>query len=631
MTKTKQLYPITFRPGIKRDGTPFQAEYCSDGDWVRWQKGMPRSMRGMVTPLRNTYDTTSSPALYAPTINDPTVSDILAINNLQAEAGGFGRGIIVTASTGGIIVYNYHGNVLSVNTILNTRVQPTQVLPEYRVLNLLNRLPGSNTLWQSLLVTRQRVYSAIPVDQNPFTHEKNWVLYYGCANRLGFNITYGKPIAYGAPSSGGAAFATFDPVGQPIDRSKTLVFDNNITPNDIDGGACYAAPFLFLFGTGGTVRVSRAVDCFDFRTPTSEANQGGLSPAELANGFPAQVIPLPVSDKVICGFPIRAGANSPTLLFWTLSSLIRTSNVATTSDVQPQFKSDVISQSISILSNKCVVEYDGLFFWPGFDRFYVYNGNTNVLPNTISNDFFFNNLDPNKAALVFGVKKPRYGEIWWYYPEIANAANPDIGCTRVIIYNKAENSWYDVAATASAGTYVPWLGKVITFGVPKIQDVSINVNPQLWVDDVDGQQISQSPPIGINPRNVPVRVNLDIPKFFTTPYFSFTAFNPLKQQVGADNQTLINRLEPDFKSSDGKNTSINVDINTIAYGNSQVVTARVGTIVIDYEDIKGNIPLRTEKVDMAIQGGAISLTFSTTDSFEMGHNLVLLSVGDGNR
>ena len=33
-------------PGIKRDGTKFDGNFYTDGQWVRWQRGLPRKIGG---------------------------------------------------------------------------------------------------------------------------------------------------------------------------------------------------------------------------------------------------------------------------------------------------------------------------------------------------------------------------------------------------------------------------------------------------------------------------------------------------------------------------------------------------------------------------------------------------------
>lgn len=47
MADTKAVpYPIVSLPGIKRDGTRYEGDYHVDGQWVRWQRGLPRKMAG---------------------------------------------------------------------------------------------------------------------------------------------------------------------------------------------------------------------------------------------------------------------------------------------------------------------------------------------------------------------------------------------------------------------------------------------------------------------------------------------------------------------------------------------------------------------------------------------------------
>ena len=36
------------QPGIKRDGTRFEGDNYVEGQWVRWQRGLPRKMGGYV-------------------------------------------------------------------------------------------------------------------------------------------------------------------------------------------------------------------------------------------------------------------------------------------------------------------------------------------------------------------------------------------------------------------------------------------------------------------------------------------------------------------------------------------------------------------------------------------------------
>ena len=59
MATQKQMFPITYKPGILRDGSPFQGSYCSRGQWVRFFRGQPQNIGGMknyVIYQQNQYD-----------------------------------------------------------------------------------------------------------------------------------------------------------------------------------------------------------------------------------------------------------------------------------------------------------------------------------------------------------------------------------------------------------------------------------------------------------------------------------------------------------------------------------------------------------------------------------------------
>ncbi len=55
-------YLLMSQPGIRRDGTPFDSDFYSDGEWVRWQRGKPRKIGGyramsrlVNSPVREVY------------------------------------------------------------------------------------------------------------------------------------------------------------------------------------------------------------------------------------------------------------------------------------------------------------------------------------------------------------------------------------------------------------------------------------------------------------------------------------------------------------------------------------------------------------------------------------------------
>lgn len=531
------LFPLTYKSGIKRDGTTFQSDYCTEGQWVRFQRGVVKKIGGMqgTGVAANVHSFT-----------------------------GFGTNIsniFLTSSATSTNVYTYIG----ANTVLQDldytsqiyKLETTSSLKTAVHLRSITPSLGTKTafMWQFQTVIIEGV--------------KN-IVCFGADN--GSNIGQNSsPVAYKGP----------------IESQAGTQLDSFNLPEGGNGGICYSNPYLFVYGTNGFVGVSAPNNPLEFNTN---------------NGAQALTIS---NDKVIFGAAIRGGANSPSLLFWTQGSVVKISNVG---DVAVNFKIDVISKSSSIFSSRCVVEYDGLFFWIGTDRFFVYNGIVQEMPNTMNLNYFFNNVDINHRQKVFGVKNTKYGEIWWFYP--TKGQGNSVQNTRALIYNKRENSWYDTAINRDSGVFCEDLGFMCTFGKSLIDpDDYLYVwrhetgVDQVWFPVGPGGETEQT---------------ASITSSFTTPTFSWAAFNPLKQQTGINRWVELNRIEPDFLM-DNNEDEMEVVVNTKEYAQSVKVTSAPQAF-----------KRTTGKLDMNIQGRHMNFTFSSNKNFEMGYTMMLLGIGDGN-
>lgn len=193
------------------------------------------------------------------------------------------------------------------------------------------------------------------------------------------------------------------------------------------GGIVVLSPYLVSFGNGGRVDVSTANDV---TAPPDSAFVTG--------------------QKIVRGMPLRGGGSGPAGLLWSLDSLVRmTFNSGIVSGVP--FSFDTISSESSILSSQSVVEYDGVYYWAGVDRFLSFNGVVREVPNTMNQNWFFDNLNYTWRNKVFAFKVPRWGEIWWCYPR-GSATE----CTHAVILNVREGTWYDTElpnSGRSAGIY----------------------------------------------------------------------------------------------------------------------------------------------------------------------------------
>ena len=192
-------------------------------------------------------------------------------------------------------------------------------------------------------------------------------------------------------------------------------------PVEVSGGAVAIHPYLFVYGNNGYLANSTAGNPFDWSA--ADANEVNVA-----------------AGKIVKGFAIRGGTTAPAGLFWALDSLIRVTFVG----APLYWRYDIVGQS-TILSSSSVVEYDGIYYWCGTDRFLMYNGVIKEVTNAMNQNWFFDNLNYNQREKIWGTKVPRYGEIWWFYPR-GDATE----CTDVIIYNVREQVWYDAGSAEGA-------------------------------------------------------------------------------------------------------------------------------------------------------------------------------------
>ncbi|QDH50429.1 hypothetical protein [Caulobacter phage KcrB] len=300
------------------------------------------------------------------------------------------------------------------------------------------------------------------------------------------------------------------------------------TDGDASGGIVVLHPYLFFYGVDGYVGWSVPGDPTDLSgTGSGAANVTG--------------------QKVLRGMPLRGGpGNSPSGLFWSADALIRCSFVGGDSI----FQFDTISAESSLMGANAVIEYDGVFYWAGVDRFLMFNGVVREIPNMLNKNYFFDGLNYTYRQKVFAFKVPRFGEIWWCYPR-GDATE----CTHAVIYNVREDTWYDTALPESGRSAAT---SPSVFRKPLLTGVLPNSSNKykLWVhesgtDAIDGTQ--QQP----------------ILSFFETADFA------LPTTTGESRALTVRIVEPDFVQSG--------DIEAVVTGRfnarSQAVDSAALTIV----------------------------------------------------
>ena len=218
----------------------------------------------------------------------------------------------------------------------------------------------------------------------------------------------------------------------------TVTFDNNV---EVSGGVVSLHPYVFVYGNNGLIKNCGAGNVNDW--VSTDANETNVA-----------------TGKIVQGLPVRGGSNAPSGLFWSLDSLVRVSYIGGVG-TPPQFwRYDIISSQSSILSSQSAIEYDGIYYWCGVDRFLMYNGVVKEIPNNMNQNFFFDNLNYSQRQKVWATKVPRFGEIWWYYPR-----GDSVECNDAIIYNIRENTWYDAGTAIGARRSAGYFSQVFRFPV----------------------------------------------------------------------------------------------------------------------------------------------------------------------
>jgi hypothetical protein len=227
--------------------------------------------------------------------------------------------------------------------------------------------------------------------------------------------------------------------------SITLTFDNQIS---VSGGVVSLHPYVFVYGNNGLIKNCSAGNVNDW--VSVDANEVSVA-----------------TGKIVQGLPVRGGSNAPSGLFWSLDSLIRVSFIGGTGTPPQYWRYDLISSQSSILSSQSVIEYDGVYYWCGVDRFLLYNGVVKEIPNTFNQNYFFDNLNYEQREKIWVTKVPRFGEIWWFYP-----SGTATECNNAVIYNTRENVWYDAGFALGAQRSAGYFSQV--FHYPIASDWNVN-------------------------------------------------------------------------------------------------------------------------------------------------------------
>lgn len=319
-------------------------------------------------------------------------------------------------------------------------------------------------------------------------------------------------------------------------------------------------PYLFVYGNNGLIKNCSAGNFSNWNSADSNENN-------VATG------------KIVKGMAVRGGTTSPAGLFWSLDSLIRVSyNPTTVGTSTIYWRYDIISSQTSILSSNSVIEYDGIFFWCGVDRFLMYNGVVQEVPNQMNFNHFFDHINYANRQKVWASKVPRWGEIWWFYPR-----DDSEECNDAIIFNVRDQVWYDAGQALAARRSAGYFSETFRYPVWAGTDINTTGTYTLWQHETGTNQIY------LNSESA-------IKSYFETNSLGWVNGGPgANDPVGPNRWIRLERFEPDFVQSQtmnlyvtGKGYATDDDITTGPY------EFEPSTLKIDLREQRREMRLRIE-------------------------------------
>lgn len=605
---TAKVISLQIKAGIQRDGTLFDAPTYVDGRWVRFQRGRPRKIggyRGMFlnSPeisrgmIMNSQDgenylysgsesflkmwvTDNNNGIGTGPINIGFSGEILTLNNLVGGSGYAngtylaiplisGSGISATAN---IVVA---GNTVTTITLVNGGFN--YIVGDELSANDSDLGGGGGSGFTIDVATIVSDFTADP--NNLWQFDIGYDAGAGGAASLvahaGLNLTnidntVNTPVFSGVFPGGGLVALTDSQGTSPTND-----------PIEVSGGCVLLHPYLFVYGNDGLIKNCSAGNFFDWNS--ADANETNVS-----------------TGKIVKGLPVRGGTTSPSGLFWSLDSLIRVSyNPTTVGASTIYWRYDIISQQTSIMSSSCVIEYDGIYYWCGVDRFLMYNGVVQELPNQMNMNYFFDNLNYNQRQKVWVSKIPRWGEIWWFYPR-----GDSTECNDAVIFNIREQIWYD-AGTAlgvrrSAGVFSEVFRKPVWAG----NEENTVGTYTLWQHETGVNEIY------LNNQNA-------IQSYFETNNIGWVTGGPgADDPIGPNRWIRLERVEPDFNQTE----EMKLYVTGKSYAND--VNQTSDPYIFDRD---------TLKIDMREQRREMRLKFESNivnGNYETGQILLSADFGD---
>lgn len=247
---------------------------------------------------------------------------------------------------------------------------------------------------------------------------------------------------------------------------------------------------------------------------------------------------LALGSQIMCGFPMR-GTN----LIFTDSAVYSMQYIG----FPNVFGFELLADQSFLVSPNAVGVIGNLAFWMGKGRFYVYDGQVQVLPCDVKN-YVFDDINWDQSYQIYAFTTIKFSEITWYYCSMGTGVNPNTTIDRWVTFNYEDKVWscgyFENAGqqrTARCDVYV------------RDYPLAVDYSGQIWSHEFGQDQGTNG--IGVN---------------------SFIQSYPFNIGQVGDRFQFVSKVLPDilFDGSEATGTSTSVDItlyplpyDSAVYGN----------------------------------------------------------------
>ena len=259
------------------------------------------------------------------------------------------------------------------------------------------------------------------------------------------------------------------------------------------------------------------------------------------------------------------------------------------------WSSTLLTDNISILSDRAWATAAGVTYWMGLDKFYLYEGRTGTLTCDLRQYIFDDvpGINNNQNEQVFASTVEKFNEVWWFY---CSAGSTSVD--RYAVYNYMEKIWYYGTMGRSA-----WMDASVISHLPIAAD---DVNKKLMYQENGTDDVSTNVAMPITSYITSAEFDLDDGHNFSFVWRMLPDITFRGSSAASPAVTMY--LLPLTNSGSGynNNTSTNSD-QSVASQSSAAIT-RTGTYPVEqftgqvYTRVRGRqMSIKVESTELGVQ------------------------------